>query len=154
MPFRDAIARLALSDARRFEVQTVSMLNEILESCPDDATRQLVRDLIQEEESHIRALEQTLPSVKPSPVSAPPEEKKKIPPLPDTSHTAGSVCQRLADVLKKEEASVTFYSLLAERTLIPAVRDVFRGIADGERGHARKLAEHIRRVCGPCERQE
>ena len=59
-----------------------------------------------------------------------------------------TVCEMLEEMLAMEKAAVAFYDLLAERTPVPAVRDVFRALADAERGHGARLADRIREVCG------
>lgn len=149
MPFRQAIARLAVADARRFEIQTVSMLREILSGCDDAATRTVLEEIIAEEEAHCRILEEAARGRDETGRPPAPEEKKKLPEAPDMSPPRdASVSGALRAVLRKERASVTFYELLAERTPVPAVRDIFRQIAEVERMHARKLAAHIRRICG------
>ena len=149
MSFRDAIARLALADARRFELQTAAMLREILESCRDEATRAVIREIAAEEDQHARRLQEAAPGAKPPSPPLPAEEQAALPSPPDTAAPDGATCDKLRVLLKKEEASVLFYSLLAERTPIPAVRRVFEQIAAQERGHAARLAGHIRQICQP-----
>lgn len=148
MPFRDAISRLAVADARRFELQMAAMLEEILKSCADESSRSVIREIISEETDHLQRLETLAPLGEKRSSPLPPEEREKLPAAPDTLvPPAGSTCEMLREVLKKEEASVTFYALLAERTPIPAIKDVFKQIADAERGHVAKLSDHVHRLC-------
>lgn len=147
MFFSDTIARIVLADARRFEIETAAMLRDILRDCTDPAARKLVEEILAEEEAHAARLGEAQAGVK-APAAPPAAERAAVPPAPATARTPGVICDRLRDVLAKEEASVLFYSLLAKRTLIPSVSDLFRDIAEQERGHARKLAEHIRSACG------
>ena len=146
MSFHEALARLALADARRFEAETARMLRDILRSCRDAATRKVIEEIIAEEEGHLRQLEGASAAGTPASQPVPPAAKQELPAIPDTILEDGPIRDRLRQVLRKEEASVAFYSLLAERTLIPPVRRVFEAIAAQERGHAAKLAEHLRRA--------
>lgn len=148
MFFSDTIARIVLADARRFELETAAMLRDILRDCPDPAARKLVEEILAEEEAHAARLGEAHARVE-APAAAPAADRAAVPAPPATAapRTSGVICDRLRDVLAKEEASVLFYSLLAKRTLIPSVRDLFHDIAEQERGHARKLADHIRAAC-------
>ena len=147
MPFREAIARLALRDARRFEMQTAAMLRRILATCHDNATRTVLQEITAEEQQHLQRLEGAAGESQTS-APGPPPELPKMPESPDSRLPEGTVHEKLRAVLKKEEASATFYHLLAERTLIPAVREVFKEIAAQEKRHAERLAELIRRLSG------
>lgn len=147
MSLSNAIARIILADARRFEVETAAMLRDILRDCPDAATRKVVEEILAEEESHAARLGEAREGVKAAAAVPTAADRAALPAAPAASKVSGATCDRLRDVLAKEEASVLFYSLLAKRTLIPSVRDLLNSIADQERGHARKLADHIRAVC-------
>ena len=146
MPFREALAKLALSDAARFERETAETLRGILASCRDERLRRALEEILAEEEAHCSAIRKEL--ARRAPGKQPPqEERERLPRAPNaTVSVSDDVCKALRRLLEKEEASATFYTLLAERTPIPAVRDVFLGIAAAERGHAAKLAALARRL--------
>lgn len=151
MPIRNAIARLAIADARRFEQQALERLRAILDDCPDDSTRTVIAEIFREEESHLAHLDEAcrgMPAcAAPAPVEPP--APGATPPLPPAPPPEGPICQKLRSLLAMEEASIHFYAFLGERTLIPVVRDIFRHITDEERAHAAKLRAHIDRLCGP-----
>ena len=147
MPFRETIAHLALRDARRFEIQSAAMLRRILTTCPDNATRMVLEEIMAEEQQHLQRLEEAAEESRTS-SAEPPPDLPKMPESPDSRLPEGSVYEKLRAVLKKEEASAAFYNLLAERTLIPSVRAVFKGIAAQENRHAERLAERIRLLSG------
>jgi len=136
MNVRGAIERIALADARRFEERMRGLQRQALEKCRDDSTRRLIQDLIAEEDDHLRQLDGMSASESRSNGGKHPELRGE------------TVCERLEEMLAMEKAAVAFYDLLAERTPVPAVRDVFRTLADAERGHEARLAHHIREVCG------
>ena len=142
MSIRNAIERLAVADALRFEIHTAAMLRKALDVCTDPQVRLVLQEIIAEEEEHLQSLDELLPPDTDRTRCAPAEETRKAPPLP-----RGPVCDILRAVLKREEASVTFYALLAERTPVPAIRRIFEQTAQSERGHVAKLAEHVHRVC-------
>ena len=137
MPLRDSIERLALADACRFELRIAQELKQIHDLSDNPSTRELLAELIAEEEAHLSSLTSLLPVEKAA-------ETVEIEP-PASEKT--DLCTMLRNILKKEESSVTFYELLAERTPIPAVKDAFRTIAEAEKKHVVKLAQHIRELC-------
>ena len=71
---------------------------------------------------------------------------EKILPEGSTQLKSSDVNGILHEILDKERASVTFYGLLAERTPLHAVKEIFRNLADEEKGHVAKLAAHIAEV--------
>jgi rubrerythrin len=155
MSFRNALARIVLADARRFEVETAAMLRDILPHCADPAARRVVEEILAEEEAHAVRLSEVSAGVKAAKAEPSAAERAALPAVPSVAPVACAgpacskdVCDRLRDVLAKEEASVRFYSLLADRALIPSVRNLFREIAEQERGHARKLAAVVGPMCG------
>ena len=134
MSMKRAIERIALADARRFEERMRGLQEKILEKCDDAATRRILKDLIAEEDEHLRRLDQ---------VSAP-ESRSKIEKRPELR--GRTVREMLTEILEMEKAAVAFYDLLAERTAVPAFRELFRGLAAAERRHEACLAEHVRNV--------
>jgi rubrerythrin len=147
MPFRNFIARLALNDARRFEAEAAGELQEILAGCEDPRTRTVLERIVREEEEHLTHLEAELARLRGKPAAAP-KEKPPLPEAPRREKLSGTTLEKLERLLKKEQASTTFYKLLSERTPIPAVRAIFRSIAEQEKGHAAALAEHVREIGG------
>ena len=135
MSLRNAVERLALADARRFELRIASELRQIRALSDNPATRSFLDELIAEEETHLASLSSLAPGegVLESVTSSPAKE--------------GDIAAMLREVLKKEEGSVTFYELLAERTPIPAIKSAFKKIAEAERGHVKRLARHIQELC-------
>jgi rubrerythrin len=146
MSVSDFIARMALSDARRFEIEAAGELREILSECPDPRTRAVLERIIREEAEHLAHLDAELARLRGKP--AVPPEHPPLPKPPPREPLAGSTIEKLQRLLKKEEASAAFYRLLSERTPIPAVRKIFRAIADQEKGHAEALARHIGELRG------
>lgn len=146
MPFRNAVARIVLADARRFEVETAAMLREILNSCADAETRRVLEDILAEEEGHAARLSEAREGVEAG-APPPPAVRETLPAPPSAAAPPGAICDRLREVLTREEASALFYSLLARRTVIPFIRNLFNEIAEQERGHAKRLAEHIAALC-------
>src|SRR5512137_2513938 len=110
MAFRDAIVRIALADAHRFELETAAMLRDILQSCADERTRQVIREIIAEEEGHAETLQKAAAGTRAAAAGPPAAEKKDLPSAPGAEAVPGPICDKLRDLLAKEDASVRFYS--------------------------------------------
>ncbi len=151
---RDALTRLAVADARRFEVGEAAALRELLSACTDNAMRAVLEEIISEDEEHLRNLDGLAGAGKPAVQQPSTQKEKPLPKVPETDLHGRSICERLQKFLKKERAAITFYELLAQRTPIPAVRRVFQHIAEAERAHAEKFAEQVRRICGDADPSE
>jgi rubrerythrin len=147
MTLKDSITRMAVEDARRFEIETADFLRELRDSCGNVELRQTLDGLVAEETQHLAMLEEFAPSSK-LPHAAQ-HEMPSATPLP-----FAATCARLKEVLAKEEASVTFYALLAERTPVPPLKRLFSRIADMERGHVEKIRTAVRHACPDCPRGE
>jgi len=139
MSIRSAIERIALSDARRLETRIAAMLRWILKSCEHPETRAVLANLIAGEEEHLSHLD----ALNPTEHVAPETTDKS----PDVRPNGDTVCDMLRDVLRRESAAVTFYELLAERTPVPPVKEVFSRIAAEEKEHVAQLDAEIRRLC-------
>ncbi len=135
------VGGLALRAAMDFESLSVDRYRRLAANAPADLAA-LLLDLAREEEGHLARLRRI------------PEE------LYDASHWDGSACridrptvqsvradpksrQVLDDLIAHENAAADFYQNLAERTLIPSVRSALIGLADEERGHAKRLGEAV-----------
>lgn len=148
MPFREFVARVALGDARRFEIESAQELREIMAGCEDARTCAVLEEIVRQEEEHLAHLDEELERLRGKPAPATRPAIEPLPTPPPRQKLTGTTCEKLKRLLKKEEGSATFYSILAERTLIPAVRGVFRHLGDEERGHAEALAKLIAEICG------
>ena len=136
MSLRNAVERLALADACRFELRIANELRHIRTVSDNPATRSFLDELIAEEETHLASLSSFMP-------------EDEIPESVVSSPAKGrDITAMLREVLKKEDGSVTFYELLAERTPIPAIKSAFQKIAEAEKGHVKRLARHIQELCG------
>lgn len=151
MPLRNFIAKFALTDARRFEVEALQELKDIHAECPETKTRAVLERIIREEEEHVAHMDEELAKLRGKPVEEP-DEKPALPEAPRREPLKGTTLQKLQRLAKKEEASATFYRLLSERTPIPAVRKIFRHLAEEECGHFDALAEHVRELQGKAEK--
>ncbi len=135
------VGGLALRAAMDFESLSVDRYRRLAANAPADLAA-LLLDLAREEEGHLARLRRI------------PEE------MYDASHWDGSACridrptvqsvradpksrQVLDDLIAHENAAADFYQNLAERTLIPSVRTALLGLADEERGHAKRLGEAV-----------
>lgn len=137
MSIRDAIERIALADARRFELRVLALQRQLLERCEDEKTCRVIQEIVDEEDAHIERLDR---------LAGAGHEKIKAGRTPELK--GETVCEMLREILEMEQSSVAFYNLLADRTPLPAVKRVFREIADAEKDHEEKLAAHVREVCG------
>ncbi|MCC8165443.1 MAG: TMEM165/GDT1 family protein [Planctomycetes bacterium] len=135
------VGGLALRAAMDFESLSVDRYRRLAANAPADLAA-LLLDLAHEEEGHLARLRRI------------PEE------LYNACHWDGSACridrptvqsvradpksrQVLDDLIAHENAAADFYQNLAERTLIPSVRSALLGLADEERGHAKRLGEAV-----------
>ncbi|MCC8116336.1 MAG: TMEM165/GDT1 family protein [Planctomycetes bacterium] len=135
------VGGLALRAAMDFESLSVDRYRRLAATAPADLAA-LLLDLAHEEEGHLARLRRI------------PEE------LYDACHWDGTACridrptvrsvradpksrQVLDDLIAHENATADFYQNLAGRTLIPSVRTALLGLADEERGHAKRLGEAV-----------
>ncbi len=136
------IMRLVVQDARRFEIGETRMLQELRATCTDDLMRKALDEILSEEQGHLRELDELAGHELTTT-----ELKEEMPGSPGTGLPCGDTRAKLREFLKREEAAVTFYELLAARSPLPPVRRVFKNIAAAERAHVEKMTRHIRRIC-------
>ncbi len=140
MSLRDAVERLLLADATRFERRILAMMEAVLARCSEPRTCTLIEELIAEEHQHLASLDA---------VSEDAADECEDATLKSGYLFKGeTVCEMLREISQKEQASITFYALLADRTPVPGIRHAFQQIAEGEKGHVKRLAEHILAICG------
>lgn len=147
MPIRSALARLALRDAERMEHRLISELRALHQRSEDPATRHVIQRILAEEEKHLRRLEAArgeLPAAPEASVTPPESASEPWPPL---RIQGAEICDQLRSLVEVEEASATFYELLAQRALLRPVREVFATLACEERAHAETMRHHLRRLC-------
>ena len=135
------VGGLALRAAMDFESAAGERYRQLAASAPPRLAA-LLSTLASEEDGHLARL-RNLPEKEKAATAAPSSELRRV------SETRSFADPRSPDTVKElirhEEATAAFYQYLANRTLIPAAREVFAGLAEEEQSHAQRLAEALRK---------
>lgn len=135
------VGGLALRAAMDFESSGGERYRRLAASAPSWLS-DLLSTLASEEDGHLARL-RNLPEKEKAATAAPSSQLNRVsetrqlndPRSPDT----------VRELIRHEEATADFYQYLANRTLIPAAREVFATLAEEEKNHAERLTEALRK---------
>lgn len=135
------IAKLVLSMARDFEEAATTDYRAMASNTQDPQLRALLVTLADEEQGHLRAINDTLTDH-----GDHTWEAHNVEPIsvvrPDTTAINDATMGVLSQAIAHEKAKARFYAGLADSTHVASLRTVLRALSDDEAGHARRLEEY------------
>ena len=135
----DWVGRLVIQQAAVFEKAAFEDYEALATRTLDPEEKAVFQRLALEERWHHEAMVSALAAGAGKDIPITPDMAGALPPVDDLMHDAVKASKEVEHAIEHERATALFYRTLANKSVIPRLRETFLALAVAEENHAQRL---------------